>query len=176
MGVELVLEGYGEVGGHLDPIFVFPLFTDPNIFSLPEICLPFNSEQPNVCPFIPDTDDEEDYEITEGQSGNKRDVSTQTRGELSKRQVSWWDRLKKRDDYFLACEATPKTHSIVVEAYPSPTQIVAETTSVPVLKPGIPGGCTGPLDCAVDKWTMQRIPSTPTAIAEETFEWAGEYC
>lgn len=180
--MELVIEGYAEAGGVLDEILLVPLFSDPDIFSFPEICIPFGIEDANVCPFVPDTDDEEEYEDNEELAGTKRDVPTlesNSRRDLGKRQVPWYlKKLKKIDPYYQVCDpnskAQPGKYPIQPEAYPSPSAIVTRTTAVPVYKPGIPAGCTKNLNCSVEKWTIQSIPGTPTAIKEPTWTWAGK--
>ena len=177
--MELLIEGYAEVNGDLDEILNIPLFTDPDIFSFPEICIPFSIDAPNVCPYVPDSDAEAEYDYGEGLAGTKRDISilkSNARGDLEKRATPttvppWYG--KKASTYYQPCDSA-KAYPIQMEAYPVPTSIVAKTTVVPVMKPTIPDGCTKSLNCSVENWTIKLLPGTPTALIEPTFSWAGK--
>jgi hypothetical protein len=179
VGAQLLIEGYAEVGGVLDELLTVPLFSDPDIFSFPEVCIPFSAEEGNVCPFIPDTDDEEVYDQIEDLAGTQRDVSTlgsvQRRASTEKPVPSF---LIRRRPYYQGCDpnnppAQPGKYPIQPEAYPSASAIVAASTTVPVYRPGIPAGCTASLDCSVENWTLTRLPGTRTSIINNAWSWDG---
>lgn len=179
VGAELLLEGYAEAGGSLDELLTVTLFSDPDIFSFPKVCIPFSAEEGNVLPFIPDTDDEEVYDQIENLAGTKRDVST--RGSVQRRAstekpVPWF--LIKRKPYYQGCDPNtatqPGKYPIQPEAYPSATAIVSASTTVPVYRPGIPAGCTTSLNCSVENWTLDRLPGTRTSIINDAWSWDGK--
>lgn len=152
LGASLVLEGYDEVDGEKNVFLQLPLFSDPDIYTFPELCLAFSTISSGYCYAPLYGDDPETTDGTTVVTWEKRDLVSLEERDLSTR---------TNRSYTLKCDAAPKQY-IYVQKYPSP-QVLKSVPGVPIIEPLI--RCEDD-DCPPEKWKIQEA-TDPSVVTEK---------
>ncbi|KAL3480821.1 hypothetical protein BJX99DRAFT_254154 [Aspergillus californicus] len=181
IGVNLALEGWGEVDGDRVTLADVTLLDAPDLFTFPQVCVAWADLSEGYC-LEEDAEDEKDQAETESNStaNEKRDLAiTRT----TSTEVSHYLETRQsvtRRNYTLACDADGDYRFFVLR-YPPPGQ-VRENPKVPIIKPLVSCSDTAK-DCVPDTgvevittdMTDRAVVRRENADSNEPRRWATEH-